>query len=305
MKAIRIHQFGDAGTLKLEDIPALAISDDQMLILVHDAGVNPIDWKIRQGYVKQSTPNPFPLTIGQDFAGEVTDLGTAIQHFRKGDRVFGFAHGAYAEYVAAPESTVATIPASMDYATAAALPTAGLTALQAIRDFIHAAPGMTILIHGAAGGVGSFAIQIAKAFGANVIGTATGDDVGYLNSLGVTDVIDYTRERFEDKARNVDGVLDLVGGDTLTRSYAVIKKGGLLVTTVGQIDEARAKQAGIHAAHIAMNKNAADLVELASMVANGSVKPRMAQSMPLSDAKKAQELSQNGGLHGKVILKVA
>jgi NADPH:quinone reductase-like Zn-dependent oxidoreductase len=305
MKAIRIHQFGDAGTLKLEDVPSLSISDDQMLILVHDAGVNPIDWKIRQGYVKQSTPNPFPLTIGQDFAGEVTDLGNAIQHFHKGDRVFGFAHGAYAEYVAAPESTVAAIPDSMDYATAAALPTAGLTALQAIRDFIHAAPGMTILIHGAAGGVGSFATQIAKIYGADVIGTATGDDIPYLKSLGVTGVIDYTQERFEDKAHNIDGVVDLVGGDTLTRSYAVIKKGGSLVTTVGQIDETKAKQAGIHAAHILMKKNAADLVELASMVANGSVQPRMAQTMLLSDAKKAQELSESGGLHGKVILKVA
>jgi len=305
MKAIRIHEYGDAGTLKLEDIPPLSISDDQILVRVHDAGVNPIDWKIRQGFMKQVMPVSFPLTIGQDFAGEVTDRGKAVKRFRNGDRVFGFAQGAYAEYAAAPESTVAAIPESMDYATAAALPTAGLTALQIIRDVVHAQPGMTILIHGAAGGVGSFASQIARAFGAKVIGTATGEDIGYLNSLSIHDVIDYTRERFDARVHDVDAVVDLVGGETLTRSYPVVKKGGTLVTTVGQIDDAAAKRAGIRATHIVMKRNSADLAELASLVEKGAVKPRVAQTMSLGDAKQAQELSESGGTHGKVILKVA
>jgi len=171
MKAIRIHEYGDAGILRLEEVPRLSISDDQILVRVHDAGINPIDWKIRQGSMKQVLPVSFPVTVGQDFAGEVTDRGQAVQGFSNGDRVFGFAQGAYAEYAAAPESTVAAIPDAIDYATAAAWPTAGLTALQIIRDVVHAQSGMTILIHGAAGGVGSFASQIAKTFGAKVTGT--------------------------------------------------------------------------------------------------------------------------------------
>ena len=128
MKAVRIHEYGDSGSLRVEEIPRVSISDDQVLVRVHDAGVNPIDWKIRQGYLKQVMPASFPLTLGQDFAGEVAERGKGIKRFAMGDRVFGFAGGAYAEYVAAPESTVAAIPDSMDFATAAALPTAGLTA---------------------------------------------------------------------------------------------------------------------------------------------------------------------------------
>src|SRR5262249_29182370 len=152
--------------------------------------------------------------------------------FRIGDRVFGFAQGAYAEYAAVAESDVAAMPPPMDFVTAAALPTAGLTALQIMRDVVSARPGITILIHGAAGGVGSFRTQMAKSFGAKVIGTASGDDIDYLKSLHVDEIIDYKRERFEDKASAVDAVVDLVGGETLARSYAVVKKGGVLVTTV-------------------------------------------------------------------------
>src|SRR3954463_12176263 len=147
MKAIRIHEYGDAGTLKLEEVPRLSIADDQILVRVHDAGVNPIDWKIREGYMKKVMPVDFPYTIGQDFAGEVGDRGKNAATFNVGDRVFGFAQGTYAEYVAASSSEVARIPDSVDYATAAALPTAGSTALQLVRDVAQAKPGITILIH--------------------------------------------------------------------------------------------------------------------------------------------------------------
>jgi NADPH:quinone reductase-like Zn-dependent oxidoreductase len=305
MKAIRIHQFGDANTLKLEDAPNISIVDDQLLVRVRAAGVNPIDWKIRQGYMKDVMPTQFPLTIGQDFAGEVVDKGKSITQFTKGDRVFGFAEGSYAEYAAAQASRVAKIPGGMDFATAAALPTAGLTALQIIRDFVGAKPGMTILIHGAAGGVGSFASQIAKNSGARVIGTATGSDIEYLKSIGVDEVIDYKRERFEDNVRNMDAVVDLVGGDTNARSYGVVKRGGVLVSTVQPPDEAAAQRAGIRAQHIVMKRSSADLFELAQLVAKGAVKPRMDKTMSLGEAKEAQQLSETGKTDGKVILKVA
>ena len=305
MKAIRIHQYGDASTLKLEEIPRLSIADDQVLVRIRDAGVNPIDWKIRQGYLKQVRPADFPITLGQDFAGEVVETGKEVTQFATGDRVFGFAQGTYAEYAAAPASTVASIPKSMDFATAAALPTAGSTALQIVRDVLAAKPGMTILIHGAAGGVGSYASQIAENLGARVVGTASGADIEYLRSLGINEVIDYKRERFEDKATGLDAVVDLVGGDTLARSYDVVKRGGVLATTVQPIDESAALRAGIHAVQVIMRRNAADLVKLAQLVEEGAVKPRFSETLNLSQARKAQELSENGTTYGKVILKVA
>jgi NADPH:quinone reductase-like Zn-dependent oxidoreductase len=305
MKAIRIHQYGDASRLKLEEVPGLSIADDQILVRIRDAGVNPIDWKIRQGYMRQVRPASFPVTIGQDFAGEVVDVGKAITQFAVGERVFGFAQGTYAEYAAAPASTVAIIPNSIDFATAAALPTAGSTAVQIIRDVVGAKPGMSILIHGAAGGVGSFASQIARDLGARVVGTATGADITYLKSLGVDKVIDYTRDRFEAKATGMDAAVDLVGGDTLSRSYAVVKKGGVLATTVQPIDESAAKRAGIRAVQVVMTRNAADLAELARLVEEGALKPRLDKTMSLSQAKEAQELSEAGKTQGKVILKVA
>lgn len=180
MKAIRIHQYGDATTLKLEEIPRLSITEDQLLVRIRDAGVNPIDWKIRQGYMKQVRPAAFPITMGQDFAGEVVEAGKNFTEFASGDRVFGFAQGTYAEYAVAPASTVAAIPDNLDF-TAAAPPTAGSTALQIIRDVVAAKSGMTILIHGAAGGVGSYASQIAKNLGARVIGTAASPTLNTSN----------------------------------------------------------------------------------------------------------------------------
>ncbi len=305
MKAIRIHEYGDANSLVFERMPRLSITDDQILVRVHNAGVNPIDWKIRQGYLKRVMTAQFPLTIGQDFSGVVVEFGKAAERFKLGDRVFGFAQGAYAEYVAAPLSTVAAIPDALDFITAAALPTAGSTALQIVRDVLAAQEGMTVLIHGAAGGVGSFASQMAKNSGARVIGTASGADIDYLNAIGIDDVIDYKHDRFEDRIRNVDAVVDLVGGDTLARSYAVLRKGGVLATTVQPIDDAAASRAGIRAVQVLMRRNAEDLAQLAALVEKGKVKPRLAQTMSLRQAREAQELSESGKTHGKVILKVA
>ena len=304
MKAIRIHEYGDAATLRLEEIPRLVAGDNQLLVRVRDAGVNPMDWKIRQGYFRRVIPVTFPLTIGQDFAGEVVDRGMAVHDFATGDRVFGFAEGTYAQYTAAPASTVALVPSSMDFATAAAIPTPGSMALQVIRDAIGAKPGMSILIHGAAGGVGSYASQIARNLGARVIGTASGSDVVYLHSIGIAEVIDYKLEPFEKRVRGVDAVVDLVGGETLARSYSVVNKGGVLASTVGPIDQSAASRAGIRALLVMMKRSASDLAELARLVQEGVVKPRLALTLDLSQARQAQELSETGKAQGKVILKV-
>ena len=290
--------------LKYEEAPLPEIGPGHVLAKVRYAGVNPVDLKIREGYMKQVRPASFPLTLGQDFAGEIVTVGGDPGGFRTGQRVFGFGEGTYAEFTAAAISDIAAIPEKVEFAVAAALPTTGLTALQAIRDYVQPRPGSRILIHGAAGGVGSFATQSAKRLGAQVIGTASGEDIVYLRSLGHVQVVDYEHERFETVGQ-VDAVLDLVGGETAARSFAVVKKGGVMVSTVGAANPELAAQAGIRGVNLVGKRNAADLLELAGFVERGDVKPRMGEVFRLDQAREAQDASQKGPAKGKIVLKVA
>ena len=304
IKAVRIAQYGGSEQLKCEEIPVPRIDPDHVLASVRYAGVNPVDWKIREGDMKQVFPATFPLTLGHDFAGEIVNPGGDSERFRTGERVFGFGEGTYAEFTAAAITDIAAIPGNIDFAVAAALPTAGLTALQAIRDCVQPKPGTRILIHGAAGAVGSFATQIAKASGAQVIGTATGEDAVYLRSLGAVQVVDYKHERFEIVGQ-VDAVLDLIGGETAARSYAMVKKGGVMVSALGAANAELAAQAGISGVNVAMKRSAADLSELTALVERGDVTPRMGEVFRLDQARDAQDASQQGRARGKILLKVA
>jgi NADPH:quinone reductase-like Zn-dependent oxidoreductase len=304
IRAVRITQYGGSDQLKYEEAPLPEFGPGHVLAKVHYAGVNPIDWKIREGYMKQVRPASFPLTLGQDFAGEIVTVGGDTGRFRTGERVFGFGEGTYAEFTSAPTTLIAAIPEKIDFAVAAALPTPGVTALQAIRDYVQPKPGTRILIHGAAGAVGSFATQIAKRWGAQVIGTASGEDIVYLRSLGHVQVVDYKQERFETVGQ-VDAVLDLIGGETATRSVALVKKGGVMVSTVGGVKAELAAQAGIRGVNMVSKGNAADLSELAGLVERGDVKPRMGDVFRLEDAREAQDASQQGRAKGKTLLNVA
>jgi NADPH:quinone reductase-like Zn-dependent oxidoreductase len=304
MKAVRIAQCGGSEQLKYEEAPLPQIGPGQVLVKVRYAGVNPVDWKIREGYRKQVSPASFPLTLGLDFAGEIVTGGGGSGSFRTDERVFGFGEGTYAEFTAAAIPDIAAIPEKMEFAVAAALPTSGLTALQAIRDYVQPKPGTRILIHGAAGGVGSFTTQIAKLWGAQVIGTASGEDVVYLRSLGHVQVVDYKQERFETVGL-VDAVLDLIGGETATRSFAIVKKGGVMVSTVGAANAELAEQAGIRAVNMGQKRSAADLSELAGFVERGDVKRRMGEVFRLEQAREAQDTGQQGLAKGKILLKVA
>jgi NADPH:quinone reductase-like Zn-dependent oxidoreductase len=304
MKAVRIAQYGGSEQLKYEEAPLPEIGPGYVLAKVRYAGVNPVDLKIREGDMRQHRPASFPLTLGQDFAGEIATGGGDSGGFRTGERVFGFGEGTYAEFTAAAITAIAAMPEKMEFAVAAALPTAGLTALQAIRDYVQPKPGTRILIHGAAGGVGSFATQIAKRWGAQVIGTAAGEDIVYLRSLGHVQVVDYKQERFE-MVGQVDAVLDLVGGETATRSFAVVKKGGVMVSTVGGANAELAARAGIRGVNMVGKHSAADLSELAGLVERGDVKPRMGEVFPLEQAREAQDASQGGRANGKILLEVA
>jgi NADPH:quinone reductase-like Zn-dependent oxidoreductase len=303
IKAVRIAQYGGSDQLKYEEIPLPEIGPGYVLAKVRYAGLNPIDWKIREGYMKNFRPVSFPLTLGQDFAGEIVAGGGDSVGFQTGERVFGFGDGTYAEFTAAAITGIAAIPEKMDLAVAAALPTSGLTALQAIRDYVQPKPGTRILIHGAAGAIGSFATQIAKRWGAQVIGTASGEDIVYLRSLGHVQVVDYKQERFESVGQ-VDAVLDLVGGETATRSFAVVKKGGVMVSTVGAANAELAARAGIRGVNMVSKGNAGDLSEIAGLVERGDVKPRMGEAFRLDQAREAQDASQQGRAKGKILLKV-
>lgn len=303
VKAVRIVRYGGSEQLQYEAVPLPEIGPGQVLAKVCYAGVNPIDWKIREGNMKALRPASFPLTLGQDFAGEIA-AGGDPSRFQTGERVFGFGDGTYAEFTAAVITLIAPIPEKMDFAVAAALPTPGVTALQAIRDYVQPKPGSRILIHGAAGSVGSLATQIAKRWGAQVIGSASDEDIVYLRSLGHVQVVDYKHERFETVGR-VDAVLDLIGGETAVRSVPLVKKGGVIVSTVGGANAELAAQAGIRAVNMVSKGNATDLSELAALVESGDVKPRMGEVFRLEDAREAQDASQQGRAKGKILLKVA
>jgi NADPH:quinone reductase-like Zn-dependent oxidoreductase len=303
IKAVRIAQYGGSDQLKYEEIRLPEIGPGYVLAKVHYAGLNPIDWKIREGYMKNFRPVSFPLTLGQDFAGEIVAGGGDSGRFQTGERVFGFGDGTYAEFTAAAITGIAAIPGKMEFPVAAALPTSGLTALQAIRDYVQPKPGTRILIHGAAGAIGSFATQIAKRWGAQVIGTASGEDIVYLRSLGHVQVVDYKQERFESVGQ-VDAVLDLVGGETATRSFAAVKKGGVMVSTVGAANAELAARAGIRGVNMVSKGNAGDLSEIAGLVERGDVKPRMGEVFRLQQAREAQDTSQQGRAKGKILLKV-
>jgi NADPH:quinone reductase-like Zn-dependent oxidoreductase len=304
IKAVRIAKYGGSEQLKYEEVPLPRLGPNHVLAKVRYAGVNPVDWKIREGDMKQVFAVSFPLTLGHDFAGEILNAGGDSGRFSTGERVFGFGDGTYAETTEAAISDIATIPEKIDFPVAAALPTAGLTALQAIRDYVQPKPGISILIHGAAGAVGSFATQIAIARSARVIATASGEDVAYLRSLGQVQVIDYKKERSE-AVGQVDAVLDLIGGETATRSYAMVRKGGVMVSALGAANAELATLAGIRGVNVAMKRSAADLAELAGLVERGDVKPRMGQVFGLDQSREAQDTSQQGRAKGKILLRVA
>jgi NADPH:quinone reductase-like Zn-dependent oxidoreductase len=305
MKAIRIHSYGASEQMKLEETPRPTIRGNEALVKIRAAGVNPVDWKIREGYLKEVYRTSFPLTLGQDFAGDVVELGKEVRDFKTGDKVFGFASGTYAEYATIPVKDLARMPITTDYATAASLPTAGLTAYQLIFDVVKADKDARILIHGGAGGVGSFAVQLAKSKGARVFATASAQDGPYLKNLGVEEIVDYRSERFEQKLRDLDAVVDLIGGDTLARSYQILKSGGVLVSTVAAPDPAELAKRQLRGQQFLMKRNAAQLADLANMVDLGVVKPKLSQVLPLSDAPKAHDLSQKGKSKGKIVLQVA
>jgi NADPH:quinone reductase-like Zn-dependent oxidoreductase len=307
MKAIVIHEYGGPEVLKYEDIPRPEPKDDQLLIRVIAAGVNPVDGMIRSGMFKGN--RAFPIILGGDAAGVVEKVGSKVTKFKAGDPVFAYVSldnsGGYAQYALVTEREAAPKPKSLTYVEAAAVPIVAITAWQALFDTAKLSAGQTVLIHGGSGGVGSFAIQIAKARGAKAIATASTANQDFLKQLGADVAIDYTKQKFEDVAKDVDVVLDSIGGDTLTRSYNVVKKGGIIVSLVARPKESELEKHGIRGAALNAEPNSEELAEIGKLIDDKKIKVVVSQTFPLSEAMKAQEQVATGHTRGKIVLKVS
>jgi NADPH:quinone reductase-like Zn-dependent oxidoreductase len=274
----------------------------EVLIRVKAAAINPVDWKIQAGGYGNVQ---LPATIGRDMAGVIEAVGPGVTTWRVGDEVYGVVdHGSFAHYTVAPAQVLGPKPASVDFVLAAAIPLAAMTAWQAVFDHGHLGRGQTILIHAAAGGVGSFAVQLAKWRGARVIGTASAEHLDYLRELGVDQAIDYHATRFEDVVNGVDMVLDPIGGETQERSWGVIKRGGVLVSLVQPPSPQRSKETGVRGEIFHMTPSRSLLEEIAGLVDEGKLRPFVSDRLPFTDYRKAEELSKTHHTMGKIVLEV-
>jgi len=307
MKAIVVHEYGGPEVLEYEDAPRPEPKDNEVLVRMIAAGVNPVDALIRSGKYAKFFGTTLPLIPGYDIAGVVEKTGAKVTKLKVGDPVYAYVMwgGGYAEYVVATEGEATAKPKSITFVEAAGVPLAALTAWQALIDTAKLSAGQTVLIHGGSGGVGSFAIQIAKARGAKVIATASTANQGLLKRVGADVAIDYTTTKFEDVAKDVDVVLDSVGKDTLARSYGVVKKGGFIASLVAQPDQAELEKQGIRGAPISVKPNSDELMEITKLIEEKKIKPVVSQVLPLTEAVKAQEQAATHHTRGKIVLKIA
>ena len=308
MKAIRIHEFGGPDVLSIDEIPVPQPGKDEVLIKVHATSVNPVDWKIRAGLRKEKFPSKLPLTLGWDVSGVIEELGEKVSNFRKGDEVYGrpdpTKNGAYAEYIVVKANLLAIKPMSIGHTEAAAVPLAGLTAWQGLFDKGLLKEGQRVLIHAAAGGVGTYAIQFAKSKGAYVIGTASDRNIDFLKRLGADEVIDYNMENFETVVNDIDLVLDTIGEDTQLKSKDVLKTGGRLISTLAADYVKEAKEKGVVLIDFMAQSIPDQLAEIAQLIDSGKVKPIIDQVLPFTDAKKAHMSIEQGHTRGKIVLQV-
>jgi NADPH:quinone reductase-like Zn-dependent oxidoreductase len=308
MTAVRIHEYGGPEVLRLEDAPIPVPAAGEVLIRVHAAGINPVDWKIREGRLRGRVEHRLPLILGWDVAGIIEALGPGVTQFKIGDAVYArpdiARNGGYAEYIALRASEVALKPKSLDFIHAAAAPLAALTAWQALFDAAKLDAGQKILIHAGAGGVGSYAVQFAHWKGARVIATASARNADLVRSLGADQVIDYTQARFEDEVQDLDVVFDTVGEEVQQRSWKVLKKGGILVSILALTVPDDAATRDLRSAYVFVQPNATQLGQIAELIDGGHVKPVVETVLPLSEVRQAHILSQSHHARGKIVLRV-
>ena len=308
MKAVRIHTYGGPEVLVYEDVARPRAAAGEVLLRVYAAGVNPADWKTRSGPARPGAM--LPMILGWDVSGTVEALAPDVTEFHEGDAVYGMIRfpqsgATYAEYVAAPVAHLAHKPATIDHIHAAAVPLAGLTAWQALFEKAHLTAGQTVLILGAAGGVGHLAVQLAKSQGAYVFGTASTRNIEFLHRIGVDQAIDYTTTPLETAVHNVDVVFDTVGGETREHSLRVIKPGGMLVSILLGRSSLEQAVAGVNVQGMLVQPNAVQLAQIAQLIDAGKVHISVDTVLPLAHARKAHELSETHRTRGKIVLRVA
>lgn len=297
MRAVVLHETGGPEVLRVEEVDTPEPGENELLVRVRVAAVNPIDWKIRRGI----RPRDLPVVLGNDISGTVQR--SRAEGFAEGDGVFGFASsGGYAEYALSPAGAVAKKPEGISDAQAASLPVAGLTAWQAIFDHGGLKEGQTLLVAGAAGGVGHLAVQFAKHAGARVIGTGSARNREFVLGLGVDEYVDYTSQDVAEVVSDADVAFDTVGGETTQQLVATLREGGILVTIAGQPPEQQAAERGVRTEGVYATPKPEQLAEIAGLVASGEVKVEIAETLPLDRVAEAHELSEAGHTRGKLLL---
>src|SRR5438477_897030 len=309
MKAVVVNEYGGPDVLKYQDAPRPEPKEDEILVRVIAAAVNPVDSYVRQGMFAKRGLDNRPAILGYDIAGVVEKTGANAKKFKPGDAVYCYLSvmrgGGYAEFAVAKESETGLKPKNINFEEAAAVPLAATTAWQALIDSGKIAKGQTVLIHGGSGGVGSFAIPIAKARGAKVIATASTAHQDLLKQLGVDQAIDYTTTKFEDMVKDVDVVLNCVRADALGRSYGVVKKGGIIVSITDEPDQTECAKHGIRGSRLGANPDAKVLEELTKLIEARKMTPIVSQTFPLAEASKAHQQIETHHTLGKIVLKVA
>jgi len=306
MNAIQVHDYGDVNQLKLEQIARPDPQEGEVLVRVHAAGVNPVDWKFRSGMLKDFVPLTLPYVPGLDLAGVVEKVGAGVTEFQPGQEVFGRSpNGTYAEYTIAPAKTLALKPKTLSFDEAATIPVGATTAWQGIFDHGNLQPGQRVLILGGSGGVGLFAVQFARWKGAYVISTTSTNNVDFVRSLGAETVIDYTKTSVEKEVHDVDLAFDTVGGSALAGVLSALKRGGTLVTIAGQPDEAKARDLSVNVARFSAQVNSELLNTFAQLIGDGQIKPFVGATFSLSDASKAHALSESGHGRGRIVIHIS
>jgi NADPH:quinone reductase-like Zn-dependent oxidoreductase len=306
MKAVRIHSLGSADVLQLEEVPKPQPRTGEVLIKVQAASVNPVDYKMRTGEFKPVGMR-MPLTLGRDISGVVEKVGTGVTDVKAGDEVYALldrAQGGYAEYVVTKITSVAPKPASIDHVHAAAVPLAATTAWQGLFDYGRLKAGERVLIHGAAGGVGHFAVQFAKDHGAYVIATARGDDRELVRELGADEVIDYEHERFEECTGEIDLVLDLVAGETQRRSWRALRPGGRIISTLQPPSQVEAARHHAKGEAFLAKPDRDELIEIGRLIDDGRVRVLVQEAVALKEVRRAHEHLEHDHVRGKVVLAV-
>jgi NADPH:quinone reductase-like Zn-dependent oxidoreductase len=308
MKAVRIHRFGPPEVISFDDVPKPEPGRGEVVVRVNAAGVGPWDALIRSG--KSVLPQPLPLILGSDVSGEIDSLGPGVANLKVGDEVFGVTNerftGAYAEYAVAKAAMIAPKPKTLNHVHAASVPVIAVTAWQMVVDFAQLSSGQAVLIHGGAGNVGGYAVQLAKRAGAVVIATASSENAPHVRRLGADGVVDYRARRFEERVKEINAVLDTVGGETLDRSYGVLKRGGIVVSSAAQPSQEKAEQYGVRAVFFLVQVTTERLTMIGEMIDAGALQSEVGEVLWLDEARQGHEMLE-GAPHrrGKIVIKIA